>query len=116
MSATISLEQNVGSTAGALLGTFATLSVIFFGAKIIYNLFFHPLHHIPGPKINALSRIPYVRHILAGTTTQNVVDLHRKYGEVVRLSPTQVSFIAGETAWQEIYGFRTGKMKGHLNM
>ena len=27
------------------------------------------------------------------------------------MSPTEISFISGETAWQDIYGFRTGKNK-----
>ena len=57
-----------------------------------------------------------VRHLVAGTTVDNVQRLHTKYGEVVRLSPNEVSFISGETAWTDIYGFRTGKMKGHENM
>lgn len=30
----------------------------------------------------------------------------------MRYSPDEVSFISGETAWQDIYGFRTGKSKG----
>jgi cytochrome P450 len=42
-------------------------------------------------------------------------DLHKQYGEVVRVSPTEVSFTSGETAWQDIYGFRIGKFKGHSN-
>ncbi|CAG8902802.1 unnamed protein product [Penicillium egyptiacum] len=60
--------------------------------------------------------IPYARHMLAGTTVENSVGLHRKYGDVVRISPNEVSFISGETAFPDIYGFRTGKLKGHLNM
>lgn len=56
------------------------------------------------------------KHLIDGTTVDNVNRLHEKYGEVVRLSPNEVSFISGETAWQDIYGFRTGKMKGHANM
>ena len=82
----------------------------------MYNAFFHPLSKVPGPKINALSRVPYIRHLIKGSTVDNAVDLHKKYGEVVRMSPNEVSFTSGETAWPEIYGFRTGKMKGHLNM
>jgi len=35
---------------------------------------------------------------------------------VVRVSPSEVSFISVESAFPEIYGFRTGKLKGHLNM
>jgi hypothetical protein len=54
--------------------------------------------------------------MLGGTTRDNVMELHKKYGEVVRVSPNEISFISGETAWQDIYGFRVGQLKGHLNM
>ena len=37
--------------------------------------------------------------------------MHEKYGDVVRLSPTEVSFISGDRTWPEVYGFRTGKHK-----
>ncbi|KAF2173047.1 hypothetical protein M409DRAFT_62676 [Zasmidium cellare ATCC 36951] len=99
-----------------LIGTFAVLSLAYFVGTLVYNAFFHPLSKIPGPKLNALSRVPYIRHLLKGSTVDNAVDLHKRFGEVVRISPNEVSFTSGETAWPEIYGFRTGKMKGHLNM
>jgi cytochrome P450 len=54
--------------------------------------------------------------MLGGTTKENVTQLHDKYGDVVRVSPNEVSFISGETAWQDIYGFRTGQHKGQQNM
>lgn len=88
----------------------------YFISRIVYALYISPLSAIPGPKINAISRVPYARHVLRGSTVDNVVALHEKYGEAVRLSPNEVSFISGETAWADIYGFRTGKMKGRLNM
>lgn len=99
-----------------LTSSFITLSILYVAIRIIYRLYFHPLSKIPGPKLNALSRIPYARHLLAGTTVQNVTKLHEKYGEAVRVSPNEVSFISGETAWQDVYGFRTGKMRGHATM
>lgn len=34
-----------------------------------------------------------VKHLLAGTTVENVKSLHDQYGEVVRLSPNEVSFV-----------------------
>jgi cytochrome P450 len=37
--------------------------------------------------------------------------LHEKYGNIVRLSPTELSFISAETAWPDVYGPRTGKYK-----
>lgn len=90
-------------------------SIAYFLGKVVYRLANDPLKHVPGPKINAISRIPYIRHLLKGTTVDNVVTLHREYGSVVRISPNELSFTSGDTAWQDIYGFRTGKMKGHLN-
>lgn len=82
----------------------------------VYMLRFHPLAKIPGPRINAISRLPFVRHLLKGTTAENVKQLHEQYGDVVRVTPNEISFISGETAWPQIAGFRTGDLKGHQNM
>ena len=70
----------------------------------------------PGPKLNAISRLPHVRDLLQGTTLDTINKLHQKYGEVVRFSPNEISFTSVESAFPDIYGFRTGKLKGHLNM
>ncbi|KAI0584465.1 cytochrome P450 3A4 [Pyrenophora tritici-repentis] len=78
---------------------------------VIYNLFFHPLRHIPGPLFARACPIPYALVIRKGTIIPWLKALHDKYGEVVRMSPGQVSFISGETAWQDVQGFRTGKSK-----
>ncbi|KAF4552064.1 Cytochrome P450-like protein 69 [Elsinoe fawcettii] len=79
---------------------------------VIYLIFFHPLRKIPGPWYLKASRLPYGRHLLGGSSVTWLHNLHNKYGPVVRYSPNEVSVINGETAWQEIYGFRTGKQKG----
>ncbi|KAF2221009.1 cytochrome P450 monooxygenase [Elsinoe ampelina] len=79
---------------------------------ILYALFFHPLKDIPGPWYSRASRLPYARHLLKGSSVTWLHNLHNKYGPVVMYSPNEVSVIDGETAWQEIYGFRTGKQKG----
>lgn len=47
----------------------------------------------------------------SGTITRWLQQLHAQYGDVVRVAPTELSFISGETAWQDVYGFRTGKCK-----
>lgn len=91
-------------------------TALYFIGNIVYKLYFHPLHKVPGPAANALSRIPYVRHLLAGSTAVNTKALHEEYGDVVRVSPNEVSFISVESAFTDIYGFRTGKLKGHPNM
>ena len=78
----------------------------------VYNLFFHPLKHIPGPLLARATGFPYVYKIRTGQMHKWVQELHETYGEAVRVAPEEVSFISAETAWTDIYGFRTGKYKG----
>lgn len=75
-----------------------------FVALAVYNIFFHPLKHIPGPFWATSSRIAYCQHLINGTIADYVMELHARYGEVVRVAPDEVSFTSGETAWQDIYG------------
>ena len=90
--------------------------MLYFVGLFVYRLYFHPLAKVPGPWYNKVSRIPFAIKTYYGLTGQNAVELHEKYGEVVRISPDQVSFTSGDTAWQEIYGFRTGKQRGEPTM
>lgn len=72
----------------------------------------HPLRNIPGPKLNAISRLPYILRIIDGTAPFYLRKLHEQYGDVVRFSVSEVSFTSGEKAWTEIYGHRTGVLRG----
>jgi hypothetical protein len=78
----------------------------------IYNLYFHPLSHIPGPFWARATPIPYILGIRYGNMVPWVHELHQKYGDVIRVAPRECSFISADTAWQDIYGFRTGRNKG----
>ncbi len=79
--------------------------------NVIYNLFFHPLRHIPGPLTSRASGIPRALKLRNGTVVHWLKEMHDKYGEVVRITPGEVSFISAEEAWSDIYGFRIGKNK-----
>lgn len=78
-------------------------------ATMVYNIYFHPLSHIPGPLLARGSGLPYIIHIRNGTMIPWLQELHQQYGDAVRVAPSEISFISGETAWQDIYGFHTGK-------
>lgn len=78
---------------------------------VAYNLFFSPLRHIPGPWLAASTGIPYALRMRSGEIATWLQKLHVQYGDVVRVAPTELSFISGETAWPDVYGFRTGKYK-----
>ncbi|KAF5963416.1 Isotrichodermin C-15 hydroxylase [Fusarium coicis] len=93
-----------------ILGASVLLSLAYLVSVVLYNLLFHPLASVPGPKIYACSQLPYLRKIAAGRWPFRLTELHDKYGPVVRFGPNDVSFITAE-AWKEIYGHRK---KGEL--
>uniref|UniRef100_A0A8H7N3W4 Cytochrome P450 n=1 Tax=Bionectria ochroleuca TaxID=29856 RepID=A0A8H7N3W4_BIOOC len=74
---------------------------------LIYLVFFHPLAKVPGPKLYAISIIPYMYHLKSGKWHRVLKDLHDQYGPVVRIAPGDVSFINGD-AWKIIYGHKNG--------
>ena len=77
-------------------------------ATIVFNLCFHPLRKIPGPKIFAASRLPYVYSALSGRLAVDLKTFHEQYGPVVRTAPTEISFTE-PTAWETIYGQRQSR-------
>lgn len=72
-------------------------------ASAIYSVTFHPLADVPGPKICAISRIPYWLVALSGDDVQWMKKLHDQYGPVLRFGPTDLSFATGQ-AWHDIHG------------
>ncbi|EFQ99889.1 hypothetical protein MGYG_02901 [Nannizzia gypsea CBS 118893] len=79
------------------------LFILYTLGTAIYNLFFHPLRKFPGPKYSALSRLPVTWATLSGQRAQFRFNLHRKYGDVVRIASDELSFAHGQ-GWKEIYG------------
>lgn len=74
----------------------------------IYNSFFHPLSRFPGPKTWGATRFVHSYYLWKGTFVYEVAKLHEIYGPVVRIAPDELCYIQ-EEAWNEIYGFRSGK-------
>lgn len=70
-----------------------------------YNLFFHPLAKVPGPRLYVISNLPYINRLIRGEWPFVLKSLHDTYGPVVRFTPNDVSF-ASSSAWKDIYGHR----------
>ncbi|KAF1968697.1 cytochrome P450 monooxygenase-like protein [Bimuria novae-zelandiae CBS 107.79] len=77
------------------------VALYLFGAvgSPVYNIHFHPLAKLPGPKVRAAFYFPHNFELVAGRIVHNWHALHEKYGEVVRVSPTWVSIINPD-AWR----------------
>lgn len=92
-------------------GLFLSLVTLYRVAVAVYNVWFHPLKHIPGPILARATGIPYTIHTRNGSMIAWLQELHAKYGEAVRVAPGEISFTSAESAWQDIYGFHVGKKK-----
>ncbi|GME31785.1 Cytochrome P450 [Neofusicoccum parvum] len=71
----------------------------------IYNIYFHPLRLYPGPKLNAVTRLPYINNLIKGNTHRYIQSLHEQYGDVVRVNPDELSY--AKDVWRDIYGHRS---------
>lgn len=74
----------------------------------IYNIYFHPLSSFPGPKLYAATDIPYLRALIGGNLSFKTLELHKKYGEVVRIAPNELSYDSAQ-GYKDIYGHRVGR-------
>lgn len=77
----------------------------------IYRVYFHPLRKFPGPKLSSFTRLPKITATWTGRLHHYNNALHSQYGEIVRVSPDELSFIHPD-AWRDIYGHGSGQGKG----
>jgi hypothetical protein len=82
--------------------------------RMIYNIYFHPLAHIPGPRSWAASRLHFVYALIKGTIVHDFERLHREYGPILRIAPDEVTFAKAE-AWVDIFQGRPGHQYVNLD-
>ncbi|KAK1145435.1 hypothetical protein N8T08_004310 [Aspergillus melleus] len=88
---------------GTLVKALIAIVVLHVLGKAVYNVFFHPLRAFPGPVSHAISPIPYCYRLLRGRLPFDMLALHEKYGDVVRIAPGELAF-AHVDAWKDIHG------------
>jgi cytochrome P450 len=96
-----------------LLAVASAVSLVVYSIyTVVYRLYFHPLAKFPGPRLNAITPIPSIWSLLKGRLPLDEKVWHDKYGSVVRVGPTVLSFNSPQ-AWEDIYGFRVGSLNMH---
>ncbi|KAL8346708.1 hypothetical protein RB598_000550 [Gaeumannomyces tritici] len=60
--------------------------------SVVYNCFLSPLANIPGPFLAKISPLWLMRAAWRRRLNQDIKSLHDRYGPVVRLSPSELSF------------------------
>lgn len=76
-----------------------------FIVRPVYLLYFHPLSKFPGPKFWAVTRWGVSRAIISGKSHDIILELHKKYGPIVRVAPDELAF-QSVAAWNDIGGHR----------
>ncbi|GKT50059.1 trichothecene efflux pump TRI12 [Colletotrichum spaethianum] len=96
------LSFGLANTVGLVVGL-----AIFYGlGHAFYNLFLHPLAKFPGPIWMRVSRAPFCYKLLTGTLPFDMLELHKKYGPVVRIAPDELAF-HDSRAWKDIMGHKS---------
>jgi hypothetical protein len=77
------------------LGLLVTAAVLlWYGLlRVIYNIYFHPLSHFPGPRGAACTRLwlAYMELVKCVSLSDIRVELHQKYGAASQPSNHQVN-------------------------
>ncbi|KAK1713442.1 hypothetical protein CaCOL14_009338 [Colletotrichum acutatum] len=81
------------------------ITIFYYTSLAIYNIYFHPLSSFPGPRLAGATPWWTALSYLGGRTPYDLLELHNKYGPVVRTSPDSLSYIKAPQ-WKEIYGHK----------
>lgn len=76
----------------------------------LLRIILDPLRDIPGPLLARLSRLWYIFAIYKGNFEFTNIELHKKYGPIVRIAPNEYSIDDYEAA-KTIYGHGTAFVK-----
>ncbi|KAK4235976.1 cytochrome P450 [Achaetomium macrosporum] len=81
-------------TYGQAAATACIIYALYLVARSIYRLFFHPLRHIPGPKLVAVTQWMETYYECfkgpGGHFFETYREWHEKYGPIVRIAPNEV--------------------------
>ncbi|KAL4911174.1 hypothetical protein BDW74DRAFT_172638 [Aspergillus multicolor] len=108
------------SSVGRVLTGFCTVLLSLIGVlllqvlyQIIYYRFFHELRHFPGPFWASVTRLWTTWHFLRGTQLEAEWKAVKKYGPIVRLTPTML-LLADAAAIPTVYHRRDTKGRFYI--
>jgi hypothetical protein len=77
----------------ALLLFIAVAALAYTAALACYRIYFHPISHIPGPKLAAVTEWYQSYYDLwphSGRFLWKTAELHEQYGPIIRIGPNEV--------------------------
>ncbi|KAF9870180.1 cytochrome p450 monooxygenase [Colletotrichum karsti] len=97
---------------GSVVPTMVVLTLLAIGLTLraVIRAALSPLKYIPGPWYTHFTHYVLKYHVVVGRRIYYVHDLHRKYGDIVRLSPDEVS-VATADGHRQIYATNSQCLK-----
>ncbi|KAK9774578.1 putative Cytochrome P450 [Seiridium cardinale] len=89
------------------------LAAFLYLVNVFYCIYLHPLKKVPGPFPAKFTELWRTRRYALGGWHQDILDLHRQFGPVVRISPNEVSIVDKE-GLVRIFGHGKGTRKASL--
>ena len=71
--------------------------------NVVYDFYFHPMAHVNGPFLARFTETWKTFRSFRGTWHEDIIMLHRTYGNIVRIAPNEISFIDA-VALKKLYG------------
>ncbi|KAL4819893.1 cytochrome P450 [Aspergillus spinulosporus] len=86
-----------------------TLALLYTTSVIVYNRYFHPLRHFPGPAWAAISSLWYFKRIRSGKPQDIQYSLHEQFGDIARIGPNILA-VRHPDAIETVFGTKNGKV------
>ncbi|KAL1618476.1 putative cytochrome p450 monooxygenase [Diplodia seriata] len=83
------------------------LTIAVWLVQSIFRAVTSPLRLIPGPFSSHLTNLPLKQAVTSGRRIFHIDDLHRAYGPIVRISPTEVAVGGDVTAFKQIHNVQS---------
>ncbi|KAL5610945.1 hypothetical protein FOBRF1_007062 [Fusarium oxysporum] len=110
MAPTVSISSPSFSTIVLAVAGYVLFSILY---QIVYYRFFHPLAYFPGPFWGSVTRLWITYHNVKGRENDVCEALHKKYGPVMRVTPTML-LISDATKLPLIYHRAADKSQHYI--
>lgn len=103
----------IHETLSLLKGHWVLVLLLAIIAHLVLNYVKRRLWGVPGPWLRRVSSLPRIISVYNNKSHDEDIQLHRKYGKIVRLAPNLLS-IADPAEINQIYGIGTNFYKSHF--
>lgn len=93
-----------------LFWALAAIAGVVVVSQLLAEYYHHGLNRYPGPILAKFTRMWYRLDVKANRHPQHLTELHRKYGDVVRIGPNSLS-LSSPAYVPRLYGVSQGYLK-----